>query len=603
MKSRQYSRKFELSIPRKELWNFLIETDKINRFFGFPPMTSTPSPQKNLVIGSWRILGFTMSWEEPPFEWLEPIYLFVQRNPLNNFFLKKTSLIFSLEESKEEQTTLEIALSLETASFLPNFVIEKILDFLVFKRYAHLLRFCEENYKTRKKSFTLPSPRPRLQEPILKNGLNQLKQKPVSQKLIPYLEQHIRTAPDKDCINMRPFVLADAWQEDRLEVLRLFLYATTCGLLEMKWEILCPNCRIFKGSVASLSQLKQKAHCETCQIEFNINFDQYVELCFSIHPAIRKISGEVFCLGNPANTPHVVMQLRIPPKAEKTAKIFLPEGSFQLWNRRDSKKIPILVQTKNLQRHVSIIFGEKPKIEVREIKEKESFFYFKNNTENEILVLLEKTAWDERQVTAAFVTSLQEFGDLFPSQVLAHGVGLEIKNLAILFSDLKGSTALYQKLGDAKALNLVWEHFSFLASMISKHHGRIVKTMGDALMAVFLNTLDGLAACVEIEKTFKSDIWKNKGIGIKLGLHCGPCIAVNGNDGIDYFGTTVNVASRLQSLNTQGGFVFTQAVLEYPGVEQFLKSHGISIFAFQENLKGLPGQFQLYSLNLDSIPV
>jgi adenylate cyclase len=158
-------------------------------------------------------------------------------------------------------------------------------------------------------------------------------------------------------------------------------------------------------------------------------------------------------------------------------------------------------------------------------------------------------------------------------------------------------------LGDAKALNLVWEHFSFLASMISKHHGRIVKTMGDALMAVFLNTLDGLAACVEIEKTFKSDIWKNKGIGIKLGLHCGPCIAVNGNDGIDYFGTTVNVASRLQSLNTQGGFVFTQAVLEYPGVEQFLKSHGISIFAFQENLKGLPGQFQLYSLNLDSIPV
>jgi len=133
--------------------------------------------------------------------------------------------------------------------------------------------------------------------------------------------------------------------------------------------------------------------------------------------------------------------------------------------------------------------------------------------------------------------------------------------VTLLFSDLKGSTALYDAIGDAAAYGLVREHFAYLAAIVREHDGAIVKTIGDAVMAAFHEPLQGLRAAIAMqERVAAFNAGHNAPVVLKLGLHEGPCIAVNLNDRLDYFGGTVNLAARLQG-ESRGGDVVISAPL------------------------------------------
>src|SRR5947208_2055149 len=73
-------------------------------------------------------------------------------------------------------------------------------------------------------------------------GVERLRQFGIRPALVERLAAHLATADDPDVLRMRPFALADRWGEPRLDVLRMFLYATRSGLLDLEWDVLCPNC-------------------------------------------------------------------------------------------------------------------------------------------------------------------------------------------------------------------------------------------------------------------------------------------------------------------------------------------------------------------------
>jgi class 3 adenylate cyclase len=143
--------------------------------------------------------------------------------------------------------------------------------------------------------------------------------------------------------------------------------------------------------------------------------------------------------------------------------------------------------------------------------------------------------------------------------VLRPGDQVAISRIAFLFTDIKGSSDLYNRVGDARAYGLVRDHYAVLTRAVREHDGAVVKTIGDAVMAAFTDPADALDAALAIRAdiaTFNRRIAGEIGPGaadatvaivVKLGLHCGPCIAVTLNDRLDYFGRTVNLAARLQN--------------------------------------------------------
>jgi class 3 adenylate cyclase len=149
-----------------------------------------------------------------------------------------------------------------------------------------------------------------------------------------------------------------------------------------------------------------------------------------------------------------------------------------------------------------------------------------------------------RYLSGARLLSHQTFVDLFPSETIVSSEGLGVTELALLFTDITGSTALYERIGDVRAFQLVQQHFGLLRDVIARRSGALVKTIGDAVMASFHRPLDALSAALEMRRTIErfNETAGAEMISLKMGVHTGACLAVTLNGQLDYFGQAVNLA-------------------------------------------------------------
>jgi class 3 adenylate cyclase len=175
---------------------------------------------------------------------------------------------------------------------------------------------------------------------------------------------------------------------------------------------------------------------------------------------------------------------------------------------------------------------------------------------------------------------------------------LKIGSLTVLFTDLKGSTELYERVGDLVAYDIVRKHFSVLAEVVREHDGAIVKTIGDAVMATFSKPEDGVRAALAMHDAMARF---NRGqqreeVMVKIGLHDGPCLAVTLNERLDYFGQTVNIAARVQALAGTNSIFVTATVVERPGVQSLLDERQIEPRSRTAELKGISEAVTVYEI-------
>jgi class 3 adenylate cyclase len=203
-------------------------------------------------------------------------------------------------------------------------------------------------------------------------------------------------------------------------------------------------------------------------------------------------------------------------------------------------------------------------------------------------------------VPALTFIHLPTFRELLTHQVLPEGQSLGVKRLALFFSNLRGSTALYERVGDAQAYHWVCAHFKVIFEAATRNHGTAVKTIGDGVMGVFADPKDALNGLAEAVRGLaelnagakRSD--ENRLI-LKVGMHVGPCIVVTLNGRLDYFGKTVNVAARLSELSIGNDIVMSHAVLEQP--ETYSLAEGLGqLFPRAARLRGLQESFDLHRL-------
>ena len=213
---------------------------------------------------------------------------------------------------------------------------------------------------------------------------------------------------------------------------------------------------------------------------------------------------------------------------------------------------------------------------------------FANDAGFELAALIEDRTWTREALTAPEVISLQAFRDLFAEATLRPGDEAGVSQVALLFSDLQGSTALYERVGDAAAFNMVREHFALLASIVRDHDGAVVKTIGDAVMASFGDPAHAVKAALAMQARIV-----DHDLVLKLGVHAGPSVVVTMNDRLDYFGSTVNMAARLQGQSAGGDIVLSRAVADDPAVQPLLAA----VAAREESvpLKGFSRSDQLRS--------
>jgi class 3 adenylate cyclase len=209
--------------------------------------------------------------------------------------------------------------------------------------------------------------------------------------------------------------------------------------------------------------------------------------------------------------------------------------------------------------------------------------------DKETHIKLERLLYASRAATAHVVSTLPEFRREFSKDLLRAGTTLRVARVALLFSDLTDSTALYSRVGDAKAFKVVQEHFDLLLGIIAARRGTLVKTIGDAVMAAFVEERDAVAAAIEMLErfpTFRKGLPEAERTFLKVGVYAGPCYVVTANGILDYFGQTVNLAARLQGAAGAGELILVEAVADEALHSGWLGRHQPSE-RFDATLKGL----------------
>jgi class 3 adenylate cyclase len=201
-------------------------------------------------------------------------------------------------------------------------------------------------------------------------------------------------------------------------------------------------------------------------------------------------------------------------------------------------------------------------------------------------------------LTAKRMLTNQTFRDVFKADNLNIDQRLKITSLTFLFTDLKGSTALYERVGDLAAFDLVRAHFHALLEIISSEKGAVVKTIGDAVMATFIRPEHAIVAGLRMRAAMdKLNAERGRDdLVVKIGIHEGPCLAVMLNERQDYFGQTVNIAARVQGLSTSQAIHITGPVIEAPAVAAILDREAITPIQKQAALRGIADKMVVYEL-------
>jgi adenylate cyclase len=590
-----------------------------------------------------RLSLAVVRWIEHPFEWEAPRRYAVLReyswSPFDLFPFR--SFRGGVELLPQDGGGVEvIAFAAIRPRHLPGALLSRFL--LGPRNVRGVIRLCHgfEQYLLgrRPHPFPQPAPAPGSRQPshgVLPRGSENgpahaeralsaqvgwqaLAQAGLAPHLVARLRGHLLEAPDEAVTLMRPFELADTWGTDRRATLAMFLHATTAGLLRMSWTVLCPNCRLPTAEYRALPDLQQGAHCDTCNISFDTALDRQVEVRFSPVPAIRQVDERPFCSGGPMSTPHVVAQATVGPgETGHTLHLVLRPGTYRLRSPRSRSPATLDVAAAGMAPAAAAggldpaagagaagevcvtladdairppLLGAAPgSLRLRA----------GNRTGRPALLVVERAAWPDTAATAAMVGTLQEFRDLFDSQALAPGLQLAVERLAFLFTDLSGSTALYQAYGQARAFRLVQDHFRILREAVVAHGGAVVKTIGDAVMAAFPTGAHAVGAALAMQLGIR----RLEVAGpvdparlLKVGIHEGPCIAVGANGRLDYFGTTINVAARVEHESQGGEVVMTAEVYEEPTVAERLRRAGLQAEPAETRLRGVREPVRLYRI-------
>jgi adenylate cyclase len=575
----------ECRSDQKTLWRSITDTERLNRAAGMGPISVRPLSDGSAArfLARTTISGFSVEFEERPFEWIFPEAFRVLRKARSG----ASTLIemsFRMTPNAAGGTRVDVRVA-STPRYAILGPVIKLVTWFNVRALAAAVRQVDEDLAGGGEGHPRLSARSVHDDALARAERTLLALGP--DPLVPRLVRFVREADDIDLKSIRPFVLADAWGEDRRAVLVSCLAAVRAGLLELTWAVICPSCQAAVETLPTLAQLSDHNACQLCEIRFAVDLDDAVEAMFTPAPAVRAIAVGPYCIGGPALTPHVLTQAILAPRGE--ARLICPreEGFYRVFLRGGAHtSLTIALSGPTELRIVTTALGEAHPLTAAP----GATLALENTSDNELHAKIERAAVIDQAATARAVFTLPEFRRDFSEDILRPGLALKVKRVGLFFSDLTGSTQLYNDAGDAAAFKLVQDHFDVVIALIEKHRGALIKTIGDAVMAAFDDDLDGLIAAVAILhafEDFRGARAERQRTHIKLGVYGGPCYAVTANGALDYFGQTVNIAARLQG-EAQGGELVVTADLAARAVAAGALPEAFIRARYEAHMKGVP---------------
>jgi class 3 adenylate cyclase len=569
------------------VWRLLVDTERLNRAVGLGRLAlqeiDDDSAARYLV--KTRSGALPLEYEERPFEWVEfkrfSVERVVRRGPV-----KVLRNEFRLEPTDDRGTRVDIRITVE-----PRFAVLSPVVWLQVRAFVErvtrtIVEADQAIAAGKGGAFGRVDPVlhgdvfQRTSQAFLDGARDETE---AAQRITDLVAQ----APDADVQRIRPYEWADRWGLDRRAVLTSCLRAVVSGLLELQWDLVCPSCHTAAKQIRSLGDLGESGACQFCDIQFGLELDRAVEATFRPASAVRAVDAGPYCIGGPYRTPHVVVQQILAPNAE--ARLLAPTlpGPYRMFVRGGAAARIVVEANAAGSATVEVTASAIAPREITVAPEAEVVVVHRHDRERHAKI--ERAQWTDTAATAHDLTTMPAFRRQFARELLRPGLTLSVARSVLLFTDLTGSTAMYTMLGDARAFKVVQDHFDLLRCIIEESRGVIVKTIGDAIMASFLDDAAAVRAAIRMHRAlvaFRREHPEWTDAFLKVGLHAGACYVVTANGALDYFGQTVNIAARLQACSQAGELVMADELAVEAEARGWLDGARI-VQRFEAQLRGL----------------
>jgi class 3 adenylate cyclase len=444
------------------------------------------------------------------------------------------------------------------------------------------------------------------------------------------IERLVQSGADRELNRLNALDLAKKNGIDEEKMIAAFLHAARLGIFELSWNVLCPGCGGVLDANATLRTVRQQEYsCALCAGEYEPTLDELVEVTFTVTPRVRTIGAhtpdalpmwEYFRqlylssgVDIPENYEEIIQEItldamELEPGEKGAMSLSLPAEFVILFEpvTHAAHFFDVKGEPRRERQNFSIVFNKvHTPTGTTQMQPGPVRIALENATDRRVLPALWLAGHDLHTLlmrrkpflTAKRLLTNQTFRDLYRTETLEIDQRLKITSLTFLFTDLRGSTALYERVGDLNAYDLVKAHFRVLHDIVAAEAGAVVKTIGDAVMATFPTPDHAVAAALEMRKAMHElNGGGREDLLLKIGIHEGPCLAVTLNERQDYFGQTVNIASRVQNLAHSQAILATEPVIEYPETSLLLERSGIHVQPQRAELRGIQEEVKIYEI-------
>lgn len=618
-----YNWVWELNATPEQVWPYVSNTERLNRAAGVPAVQFRSEAMEATVgdgvrapvrrYGLFKVAGIANEWQEHPFEWIEGRRLGVLREYSAGVF-KWFASIVELEAGPSGGCRLTHRVSLEPRNFLGRMVAGLEVGLKGRRRVERVYRRIDA-FLTGQLSgrdaldpFEEPASLSRGQRQRLEGLLDRLAARRVPPQVTSALGDYLLHAPAQEVARIRPLALARRLQLPADDLLAACLHGAREGLFVLRWDLVCPICRIPADIIETLQALQEHGHCEACNSDFALDFANSVELIFRVHPQLRTVETKTYCIGGPAHSPHVAAQVRVAAGERLELDLALAEGAYRLRGPQLPYVCDFLVEPQApLSRWTFQLPGDftKPPDRagllapgaLRLIPHRQRLI-FDNQHATELVLRVERRAHREDALTAARASASALFRELFPGEVLQAGKLVNVAAVTFLAADLGQISSLetpnnlYQRLDEPRVFALLHDHFVLGDDCLRAQGGAVIKTVGETVLAVFDDETAALRGALAWHERLARELkprWPAvaEQLRLRVGLHRGAALAATINGRLDYFGATVDQALRLPSLGQKDQLLVTRDLAAHPHFAEQMHTLGLTT---QVASTELPGQ-------------
>ena len=445
------------------------------------------------------------------------------------------------------------------------------------------------------------------------------------------IEELVRDAPDRALcrVNVLDFAAKTGLDEER--AIAAFLHAARLGLFELSWNVLCPSCGgVLEAGTTLKSVDREEYHCAWCAAGYQPILDEIVEVTFTVSRRVRRIAAhdpnelplaeyfrQIFwssAIDLPEDLDQLIQEItldmvELPPGEKALLSLQLPAEFVIVLDpvTHTTQFLDVKGEPTRDRQNLALVFDKvRAPTETVKLHPGPLRLSLENRTDTRVLPglwiaghnLEELLRRRKPFLSAQRLLTNQVFRDIYGADTINVDQRLKITSLTFLFTDLRGSTELYERVGDLVAFDLVRAHFQLLNEIVAAEAGAVVKTSGDAIMATFPTPDRAVAAALRMREAMHdlNDARTGDGQLLKIGIHEGPCLAVVLDKRQDYFGRTVNIAARVQGLADSRSILATGPVVTHPKASNLLETSGLKPIPHRRALRGVAEEMSVYEI-------